>query len=235
MPGRFPNGFDAERRAVDQASDRALYKYLRVHILGPYVNDCHPFLSEVKYRLHDAGFSRAKLCTDRNDTPPEHLQKDTLSTTEQQELNEFWTDVSYRFLQNADVAIFFFLDPTLNRSNLPSRAFRDKEDPETDHLHGQATYDTPQDSNTSVVEELNYWHREMGIDSARTMVLFEESNYPQTGTLVTGGVGLRGCHWGKFETNAIDSATQKARSRCMNWAMNECKSRLQDQYHDERF
>ncbi|WP_254547209.1 hypothetical protein [Halomarina pelagica] len=234
MAGRFPNGFDAERQNVDAVSDRALYKYLRVHILGPYINDCHPFLNEVKYRLQEAGFKRAKLCTDRDDTPPAHLQGNTLSSTEEQELREFWTTVSYRFLQNADVAVFFFLDPTINRSNLPS-AFQDKNDPQKDHLHGQSTYKTPQDANGSVIEELNYWLREMEMEAARTMVLFEESNYDQTGSLVTGRVGLEACHWGRFEDNEIDSVHQKTRSRCVNWAMDDCKPWLQDQYYAEQF
>lgn len=98
MAGWFPDGFDAERQKVDAASDRALYKYLRVHILGPYINDCHPFLSEIKHRLRDDGFTRANLCTDRDETPPARLQGDDLSKEEEQELSEFWTQVSYRFL-----------------------------------------------------------------------------------------------------------------------------------------
>lgn len=232
MSGRFPDGFDGARRSVADTSDQALYEFLRVHILGPYVNDGHLFLSEVKFRLQDAGFERAKLCSDRDDKPPARLQKDSLSEEEEQELKEFWTETSYSFLEHADVAIFFFLDPALNRADLSPDAFRDIGESERDH--GYSPYDVPQDSNGSVVEELNYWQRKMEIAPERTLVLFEESNYAETGSLVAGRVGLEGVHWNTFETNDLDAVERKTRSRCMNWAMNECKPRLQDQYYNQQ-
>lgn len=239
MVDRFPNGFDAEVKRVNEASDRALYKYLRVHICGPYVNDSHAFLSEVKYRLQEpdpenkANFVRAKLCTDRNETLPDHLDVKSPTRSQQQAIREFWTDVSYSFLRNADVAIFFFLDPTINRSNLPERAFEDTNDPDLNHLHGQNTRDLPQDANGSVVEELNYWLREMEMSPARTLVLFEESNYEKTSSLVSGRVGLNDCFDHIFDTNDIDSVVDFVQSRCVNWAMNQCKRRLQDQYYED--
>lgn len=240
MVDRFPNGFDAERQRVDEASDRALYKYLRAHIFGPYVNDCHAFLSEIKYRLqestieHKANFERAKLCTDRNDTLPNGLDVPSPSRKQQHMIREFWTKVSYDFLRNADVGIFLFLDPTINRSNLPQRAFSDTNDPSVNHLHGQNPRDLPQDANGSVVDELGYWLREMNMPPARTMVLFEESNFEETGSLVSGRVGIEECNMKVFDDNDIDAVFESIQHRCVNWAMNECKPRLQDQYYEDQ-
>ncbi|WP_424005597.1 hypothetical protein ACOZ4I_20280 (plasmid) [Haloarcula salina] len=231
MTSRFPNGFDGARERIEDQSDRALYEYLQVHICGPYVTDCHPYLSEIKYQLQDEGFKRAKLCTDRPETTPTHLDKDSLTDQEKQELREFWTEVSYQFLQNADVAIFFFLDPTHKRSSLPDRAFREKDSP-SDHTHGQ--HKLTQDPNGSVFAELKYWLDQVDADVRRTMVLFEKSNYDETGSLVTGSVGLEGVHWDTIESNAVDDGFDAVRSRCINWAMNDCKLRLQDRYYENQ-
>lgn len=229
MADFFPDGFSGARERIEEQSDRALYKYLQIHICGPYTNDCHPYLSEIKYLLQEEGFERAKLCTDRPETTPSHLDKDSLTDQEEQELREFWTKVSYKFLKNADVAVFFFLDPTHKRASLPDRAFRDKESP-YDHTHGQHKLD--QDPNGSVLAELNYWLHVVNGGENQTMVLFERSNYDETGSLVSGSVGLEGAHWDKIKSNDVDDGFAAVRPRCVNWAMNDCKLRLQDRYYE---
>lgn len=231
MVERFQDGFDGALDDVHSTSDKALYEYLRVHICGPYVNDCHPYLSEIKYRLHDEGFDQAKLCTDRPETTPDHLDKDELTDEELQELREFWTSVSKEFLKNADVAVFFFLDPTPVRDELPERAFDDKNDPSVDHTQGQ--HQLSQDPNISVMVELNYWLSELGLDPSRSLVLFEQSNYEETGGLASGDIEQRGIHWDTINTDDVDDAFDVVRPKCVNWAMNECKPRLQDRYYQD--
>lgn len=232
MPDRFPDGFDTARERVEQVSDRALYRYLQVHICGPYAEDCHAYLTELKNRLREEAFTRAKICTDMPETTPKRLQKDTLSQDEKQELREFWTEASYRFLQNADVAVFLFLDPTHVRDSLPDRAFRDDENPYSDHAAD--LHDLPQDANGSVLVELGYWLDKMEQPPARTLVLFEESNFDETGSLVSGRVGLEDVHWDTIAAADVSDGFDAVRARCSNWAMNECKFRLQDRYDTDR-
>jgi hypothetical protein len=234
MVERFPDGFQGAVEAVESQSDRALYEYLHIHLCGPYINDCHAYLSTVKQHLRDEGFTNTKLCTDWVEDPPEHLDKpsEERSQTEEQKLREFWTDVSKEFLDNADVAVFFFLDPTPARSELSSDTVDDV-DHSVHHRHDE--YELSQDPNGSVLVELRHWLDTVGVDPDRTFVIFEETNYEETGSLVSGEVGNRDVHWEKVPTDNVEVSCELTVSRCQNWAMGPCKRRVRDRYYDDHF
>lgn len=218
MVDRFADGLSGAVDRVEAQSDRALYPYLQLHILGPYSGDCHAFLTELKLWLQDRRFERARLCSDRNDTPP-----DSLTETEER---EFWTQMSYEFLENADVAVFVFLEDELSReSYLPKRAF--EKDP---HSNGSV----PQDINASVVEELSYWRRDIGASSDHTLVLFEEGCHEEIGSLVEGSVSLADIQYEVFDSHDIEQTQRLIHGVAQNWVMDTCKRRLQDRYIEDR-
>lgn len=218
MADRFENGLSGAVDRVEEQSDRALYPYLQLHILGPYSGDCHAFLTELKLWLEERRFERARLCSDRNDSPP-----DGLTETEER---EFWTKMSYEFLENADVAVFVFLDDDLSReSYLPDRAF------EKEPHDGESI---PQDINSSVVEELGYWRRDIGAAPAHTLVLFEEGCYDDIGSVVEGSVSLADIQSEVFDSHDIDQAKGLIHGVAQNWVMDYCKRRLQDRYVEDQ-
>lgn len=214
MVDRFSDGLSGAVDRIEDQSDRALYPYLNLHILGPYSGDCHAFLTELKLFLHDRRFTGARLCSDRNDAPPNDLTK--------AERREFWTRMSYEFLENADVAVFVFLEDDLSReSYLPDRAF--EKEP-----HGGGSI--PQDINASVVEELGYWRREIGASADLTYVLFEEGCHEEIGGLVEGSVSLADIQYEVFDSHDLEQAQRLVHGVAQNWVMDTCKRRLQDQY-----
>jgi len=217
MVDRFADGLSGAVDRIEKQSDRALYPYLQLHILGPYSGDCHAFLTELKLWLQGRRFKRARLCSDRDDTPPDGL-------TEVEE-REFWTRMSYEFLENADVAVFIFLEDELSReSYLPERAF--EKEP-----HGRGSI--PQDINASIVEELSYWRRDIGASPDHTLVLFEHECYDEIGSLVEGSVSLANIQYEVFDSHDIERTQRLVHGVAQNWAMDTCKRRLQDRYIED--
>ncbi|WP_276280186.1 hypothetical protein [Halorussus caseinilyticus] len=175
-------------------------------------------MTELKLRLQSHGFESAKLCTDRNDECPDGY--------DEQERREFWWQVSRDFLEHADVAVFLFLDDVPRRSELPELAFGERGQSDRDRL--------PQDINISVDSELDYWLDEIDRERERTLVLFEESCYEEMGGLTSAKVSTEGVDWGVVPSEDVEEATLESVGRCQNWAMNQCKPRLQDRYFADR-
>jgi hypothetical protein len=226
MDDRFPNGLSGAVEKTRRHSDQALYPYLRLHIFGPYAGDCEAFLNEVKLKLQENSFENAKICSDRNDEPPDDLTR--------REKAQFWHEVSYDFADHADVAVFFILENELDReAELPDRAF--KQEPYGDG-------EVPQDLNSSPIQELNYWLNEIDPQGNRTLVLFEGEMADEIGPVFRGEVVEQGIDIesqadpdvNDFDLNDTNCAFKLVHSVARNWAMGTCKRRLQDQYIDDR-
>ncbi|WP_265112266.1 hypothetical protein [Halosolutus halophilus] len=214
MDKRFPDGLSGEVEKVNNRSDKALYQYLQLHIFGPYTGDCEAFLNEVKIRLQKHRFKRAKICSDREDEPPNGISRE--------EKAEFWRDVSYDFADHADTAVFIFLEGQLDRADeLPDRAFKDEP-----FGHGE----TPSDLNSSPIQELNYWLREIDAERERTLVLFEGDKADDIGPVFRGEVSKEGVDVDEIDANNPEQAFKRIHGVARNWAMDTCKQRLQDRY-----
>lgn len=220
MDDRFPNGLREEVEKVEDQSEKALYPYLRLHILGPFSGDCHAFLNEVKLRLQEEGYESAAICSDREDEPPENADP--------QEEAEFWHSVSIDFLENADVAVFFFLNDELDRQeNLPERAFEKEPFSETDD-------EVPQDLNSSVIEELNYWLDSIDEKRERTLVIFEDEASDDIGSLITGKVSKEDVDVeDELATNDSEAAINVIEGVARNWVMSTCTDRLRSRYYED--
>lgn len=220
MDDRFPNGLSEEIEKVEDQSEKALYPYLRLHILGPFSGDCHAFLNEVKLRLQEEGFESAAICTDREDEPPEDADS--------QEKAEFWHSVSLDFLENADVAVFFFLSDQLNRQeNLPERAF--EKEP-----FSEADTGIPQDLNSSVIEELNHWLDETDEKRDRTLVIFEDEVTDDIGSLITGRVSKEDVDFeDELSVNDPEGAFNVVKGVARNWVMSTCTEQLRTRYYED--
>lgn len=204
--------FEDHVRDLKEHSDKALYPYLQVHIFGPFEGDCFAYLNEVKFRLQEAGFEDAKVCDDRGNEPPEDA--------DDQERMEFWWEESREFLENADVAVFLFLDHIFERSELPNRARDLARDPRED----------PSEVNSSVVAELSYWLGEIEDSKDRALVLFEDGAYDRLGSLVAGMVGTRDVRWDTIADDKIEEALEITEPTCSNWAMDEMRETLQRRF-----
>lgn len=193
---------------AEHQSDKALYKHLHLHIFGPYQGDSFAYLTEMKLQLREFGFENARICDDRNDSPP--------ANATDEELWEFWWKQSEDFLQNADVGIFVFLDYLLDRPNLPERA----------REQARESKEEPVEMNSSVIGELFYWVREEDFHNERTLLLFEEEIYEEFGSVITGLVHAEGLDFEVINNEDIKAATMEARQRSMNWAMGELRETL---------
>jgi len=196
-------------RDAERQSDKALYPLLEAHIFGPYYGDCYAYLTELKLQLREKGFESVKLCADRGGAPP--------GDATPEEENAFWWEESERFLNNADVAIFIFLDHVFTRENLPERAREEASGFDSDYAP---------EINSSVLLELMYWLRESG-DPDRTLIIFEEGVYDKLGSLASGVAEAEDVDYGVIENESVGEAIDEARQRCMNWAMNELRPELQ--------
>lgn len=197
-------------RDAEHQSDKALYPHLKAHIFGPYYGDCYAYLTELKLQLRERKFESVKLCADREGTPPDD------ATPEEEDA--FWWKESEIFLNNADVAIFIFLDHVFTRENLPERAKKESSDVDPDYVP---------EINSSVLLELMYWLRESG-DPDRTLIIFEEGIYDKLGSLVSGVAEAEDVDYDVIENESVEEAIDEARQRCMNWAMNELRPELQN-------
>ncbi|WP_418282659.1 hypothetical protein [Halorubrum sp. DTA98] len=225
MDDRFPDGLSGAVAKANSQSDKALYRYLRLHIFGPYSGDCEAFLNEVKLKLQDNEFEQAKICSDRDDSPPDGASP--------REKAEFWHEVSYDFADHADVAVFFILENELDRANvLPDRAFKDEP-------YGDGP--PREEINSSVIQEMNYWLREIDIERERTLVLFEGEMANKIGPVFRGEVTTEEIDvqnqveldLNDFDLNDTERAVEYVHGLARNWAMNTCKLRLQDRYLSE--
>jgi len=204
--------FDDHVQDAEQQSDKALYSHLKVHIFGPFEGDCFAYLHDLKFRLHEFGFTNAKVCDDRGNQPPDHY-------TEQQ-TKEFWWKESEQFLQDADVAIFVFLDHIFARPSLSQRARGKSHSPSSN----------PKEVNSSVAFELMYWLLHEDPQHNKAYIFFEDGIYDDMGSLIPGLSRLRDLRWEKLPDQDIDEAVELARQRCMNWTMNELHGTLQKRH-----
>jgi hypothetical protein len=211
---RFSDGFEPAVDRLNQSSDRALYPYLRVGILGPYAGDCHAYLNEFRLSLCDHGFEQVHLATDRNSDVPEEVSD-----------SQFWYEDSVQFLEECDAVIFLFCSNDIRRPYLSDRAF---EKSKTDRTSA------PQDMNGSIVVELGEWVDMVPDPEESTLVLYEEPCYQEVSSLVEGKVEYTGIDDRVIEPHIIDEAIQEGRSKCKNWAMGRFKQRLQDRYLEDR-
>ena len=197
---------------AEKHSDKALYPYLSVHILAPFEGDCIAFAAELRNRLKEEGFESAAIASDMQGSPPDYASPE--------EKKEYWYEKSETFLQQADVAIFLFLDYIFERPYLPEDAREESHDPRSD----------PKEINSSVSVELDAWLREYGADGDRSLALFEGEMANSMGSLIQGGAEATGTAYDDFEANDIDGAFQAAKTKCRNWAMGELHDALQDRY-----
>jgi hypothetical protein len=193
------------KRDSEEHSDKSLYPYLKPHIFGPYHGDCYAYLTELKYQLQENGFEGAKLCADKEDEPPH-------GATEEEE-NVFWWEKSREFLDDADVAIFVFLDHIFTREGLPDRA-REKAKDVEDSV----------EINSSVIVELVYWLQE-DVNRNRTIILFENGIYEEMGSLIPGLIEEKGLHYPE-PIESVDEAVIESREICSNLAMGELRTEL---------
>jgi hypothetical protein len=187
------------------------------------------YLSEVKVSLQENDFEKTKLCSDRDGQPPMQVDK-----------REFWWAESERFLQNADVAVFFFLDNTLSRPLLSDDAFIEStgELPPVYGPYRAGNSDPYWDANapemnSSVALELMYWLETQDDHQKRTLVIFEGEMLDKLGSLVPGLVMKRGVDFEQIEPECVSEAIDETRQRCMNWVMNECRSFLRERHDSD--
>ena len=64
MTGRFEDGYKNAVNRINEFSDQALYPYLKIGIFGPYSGDCHSYLTELKFSMHDAKFEKTEIASD---------------------------------------------------------------------------------------------------------------------------------------------------------------------------
>jgi hypothetical protein len=140
----------------------------------------------------------------------------------------FWHSVSIDFLDNADVAVFFFLNDQLDRQdNIPERAFEKEPFSETDD-------EVPQDLNSSVVEELNYWLGSIDEERERTLVIFEDEASDDIGSLITGKVSKEDIDVeDELSTNDPKAAINVIEGVARNWVMSTCTNRLRSRYYED--
>lgn len=201
---------------LEDYSDKVLYPYLKIHIFGPYEGDCFGFLTEIKYRLQEYGFEQTKICVDRDSDPA--------STASDEELNEYISDESVQFLQEADVAIFFFLDHIFERPELPQRALNECEPPSDDI----------KDPNSSVSGELLCWTTDYDSEKEQAFVIFEGDMYNSIGSVIAGRPESTDLDYTRIDSEDIDTATAQVRQRAMNWAMNEYRDILKKRHTSDQ-
>ena len=216
MERDIQRNFEGLVRDAHQQSEKALYPYLKLHIFGPYQDDCYAYLTELKIQMQERGFSEAAVCDDRGNQPPS-------DATEEEEW-EFWYEESEEFLEEADVSVFVFLDYIFERESLPSRAREQAYD---------SSSDDPKEINSSVVGELIYWLTHEDLDNEKTLLLFEEGIYEEMGSVVTGATQATGVDFEVIPTEDIESAIDEVRQRSTNWVMNEMRDELIDRYYQE--
>jgi hypothetical protein len=209
------NFSDLVRDAREQ-SEKALYPHLKLHIFGPYHYDCYAYLTELKLRMQEKGFNETAICDDRNSNPPRGVS--------QEEEWKFWFEESKKFLQQADVAVFVFLDHIFERESLPERSRRQAYDVDEDD---------PKEINSSVSGELIYWLTNQDMDNERTLVLFEEGIYEEIGPVITGATQATGVDFAKIPNGDVHSAIDETRQRSTNWVMGELRNELLDRYYDD--
>lgn len=203
------------RRGVDDLVDdyhvqtnRALFPYLEIAILGPYTGDCFAYLTELKYQLHDHGFESAKMATDRGNSPP-------AEATERERM-AFWREEAISLMEGADVGIFNFLDHEFDRPYLSDEALEEAKSPP----------DEAKEVNMSVGNELEYWIHNHERSNALMMV--EKGISSDIGGQVRGLYDDEQIHLREPETHDIDSAVEFARAQCQNWVVGEFQKELDD-------
>lgn len=203
------------RRGVDDLVDdyhiqtnRALFPYLGIAILGPYTGDCFAYLTELKLQLHDYDFEGAKLATDRGNSPPDEATDE--------ERYAFWRNEATSLMDEADVGIFVFLEHEFDRSYLSEEALAEAKPPS----------ENPKEVNMSVGSELEYWIHNHERRNALMMV--EKGISSDIGGQVRGLYADEKIHLREPETHDIDSAVKFARAQCQNWVLGEFQKELED-------
>lgn len=109
---------------------------------------------------------------------------------------------SKKCLQRAGAAVFIFLEPAENRIFRPSV--------------------TPQEINTSVCIELEYWLGTLGIGGHRTFVVFEGETREIVGSLIDGTIEHYGVESIDIDFEDYPEMFDQIESQCWNWVNRFC-------------
>ncbi|WP_336358646.1 hypothetical protein [Haloarcula sp. CGMCC 1.6347] len=213
----FSRNIEDLARDAERQSEKALYKHLKLHIFGPYQNDCYAYLTQLKWELQEKGFVKTALCTDRDGSPPPHLSDD--------EEAGFWREESLRFIDDSDVGVFIFLNHIFERENLQTKAREEAKDVGEDM--------NPREINISVAGELENWIQTKPNPQNRTLILFENGIYSDIGSVISGIPNTTDLDFETVPDEDIDSAIDEVRQRATNWVMNEMRDTLIHREHEQ--
>ncbi|MFC7070645.1 hypothetical protein ACFQL9_13405 [Halobaculum lipolyticum] len=180
----FSSLYDRYPQWLDDDSDSSTSD-LQVHVFGPYRGECEDILKSVTEYLRQEGYEKAAICSEI----PNHGKKGSMSRSEK----NWWESVS--FMNNADVAVFVFLEPTAERINMS---------------HAQGL-------NSSVIAELVFWSHFFASDKIGTLVLFEGDLYDSMGSLISGVIEANGIESQNVPSQDIDEIKNTVLTNCIQW------------------
>jgi hypothetical protein len=230
MTDPFEDGLSGAREKVEQFSNKVLRPYLKIHIFGPYEGDCENYLRKVTLGLQEHGYEKTAICSDIEGRPPESACR--------KEKARYWKQKSYDFLEFSDVAVFFFLKNTLDRSEtLPEDAFdNDKfvdnlpDDEEPIDIEREV-----QDLNASPIQELNHWFKELDGEPERSMALFESGCHDRIGPIFAAEVDSAKMYVeDELPDHDVETAIRRVNGAAKEWVNKHCKRLLQERYYRDQ-